>query len=147
MIVSFPLVLSGLMFVCSYPQPWADNKRMNRTKIGNWIVIGFLVIGFGISGYIMYTGVAEATIPAVRTVIIMYHVLANHSVAMPYHGGQLQNLRLFELESRSPSMYFPKHSSWIESDCFYATLSSLFIPVPSKADISVLDWRLREWGV
>jgi hypothetical protein len=38
---------------------------MNRTRIGNWIVIGFLVIGFAASGYIIYTGVQEATIPAV----------------------------------------------------------------------------------
>jgi beta-glucanase (GH16 family) len=36
---------------------------MNRTKIGNWIVLGFITIGLCASGYIMYTGVQEASIP------------------------------------------------------------------------------------
>jgi hypothetical protein len=38
---------------------------MNRTKIGNWIVLGFITIGLCVSGYIMYTGVQEASIPPV----------------------------------------------------------------------------------
>jgi hypothetical protein len=48
-----------------YVQPWADDKRLNRTKIGNWIVLGFIALGLCASGYIMYTGVQEATIPPV----------------------------------------------------------------------------------
>lgn len=38
---------------------------MKRTKISNWIVLGFIVIGILGSGYIMYTGVEEARIPPV----------------------------------------------------------------------------------
>lgn len=36
---------------------------MKKTKVGNWITLGFIVIGFAISGYIMYTGVQEAQVP------------------------------------------------------------------------------------
>jgi hypothetical protein len=50
---------------CRYATPWVDDKRLKKTKIGNWIVLGFMAAGLVISGYIMYTGVQEATIPAV----------------------------------------------------------------------------------
>jgi hypothetical protein len=53
-----------------YVKPWADDKRMGRTKVGNWIVMGFLAVAFILSGYIMYTGAQEATIPAVSTGMI-----------------------------------------------------------------------------
>lgn len=36
---------------------------MKKTKVGNWITLGFIIIGFCVSGYIMYTGVQEAQIP------------------------------------------------------------------------------------
>jgi beta-glucanase (GH16 family) len=36
---------------------------MKKTKVGNWITLGFIVIGLCLSGYIMYTGVQEAQIP------------------------------------------------------------------------------------
>lgn len=39
---------------------------MKKTKVGNWITFGFIVIGICVSGYIMYTGVQEAQIPDVR---------------------------------------------------------------------------------
>jgi len=44
-------------------QPWVDDPRMKKTKVGNWITLGFIIIGFCVSGYIMYTGVQEAQIP------------------------------------------------------------------------------------
>ncbi|RYN30502.1 hypothetical protein AA0112_g6665 [Alternaria arborescens] len=44
-------------------QPWVDDPRMKKTKVGNWITFGFVFIGFAVSGYIMYTGVQEAQIP------------------------------------------------------------------------------------
>ncbi|KAF1943496.1 gram-negative bacteria-binding protein 1 precursor [Clathrospora elynae] len=44
-------------------QPWVTDPRMKRTRVGNWIVFGFIVVGTIISGYIMYTGVSEAKLP------------------------------------------------------------------------------------
>ncbi|KAL1794873.1 hypothetical protein ACET3X_006689 [Alternaria dauci] len=44
-------------------QPWTDDPRMKKTKVGNWITLGFIFVGFAVSGYIMYTGVQEAQIP------------------------------------------------------------------------------------
>jgi hypothetical protein len=38
---------------------------MKKTKVGNWITLGFIIVGFAVSGYIMYTGVQEAQIPDV----------------------------------------------------------------------------------
>jgi len=38
---------------------------MKKTKVGNWITFGFIMIGVVASGYIMYTGVQEAKIPDV----------------------------------------------------------------------------------
>jgi hypothetical protein len=55
-----------LTLVHSYEKPWVDDKRMQRTKIGNWIVMGFIMIGLLASGYIMFTGAQAAKIPAVR---------------------------------------------------------------------------------
>lgn len=48
-----------------YVQPWADDKRMKRTRVGNWIVLGFVGIAVVLSGYIMYTGAKQAQIPPV----------------------------------------------------------------------------------
>lgn len=36
---------------------------MKKTKVGNWITFGFIVVGLAVAGYIMYTGVQEAQIP------------------------------------------------------------------------------------
>lgn len=36
---------------------------MKKIRISNWIVLGFIVLGFCASGYIMYTGVADAKMP------------------------------------------------------------------------------------
>ncbi|KAK1908238.1 hypothetical protein P3342_013558 [Pyrenophora teres f. teres] len=44
-------------------QPWVTDPRMKKTKVGNWITFGFIMIGVVVSGYIMYTGVQEAQIP------------------------------------------------------------------------------------
>jgi hypothetical protein len=44
-------------------QPWVDDPRMKKTRVGNWITFGFIVLGIVASGYIMYTGVQEAQIP------------------------------------------------------------------------------------
>jgi hypothetical protein len=52
--------------VCRYIKPWIDDKRLKRTKIGNWIVLGFIAVGVVLSGYIMFTGAQEAQTPAVR---------------------------------------------------------------------------------
>jgi len=43
--------------------PWKDDPRMKKTKVGNWITLGLIFIGFAVSGYIMYTGVQEAHLP------------------------------------------------------------------------------------
>jgi len=48
-----------------YVQPWRDDPRMKKTRVGNWIVFGFIMIGLCASGYIMYTGVSEAKEPEV----------------------------------------------------------------------------------
>ncbi|KAF2820257.1 concanavalin A-like lectin/glucanase [Ophiobolus disseminans] len=62
-----------------YVQPWADDKRMNRTRLGNWIVLGFIGIGFCASAYIMYTGAQEATIPAQCLIMEDYFDILNDS--------------------------------------------------------------------
>lgn len=41
---------------------------MKKTKVGNWIVLGLIVIGFCASGYIVYTGYADAKMPDVSVV-------------------------------------------------------------------------------
>ncbi|KAH9863832.1 hypothetical protein J1614_009764 [Plenodomus biglobosus] len=46
-----------------YVQSWAGDPRMKRTKVGNWIVLGFITIGLLLSGYIVYTGAADAKLP------------------------------------------------------------------------------------
>jgi hypothetical protein len=35
-------------------QPWVDDPRMKKTRVGNWITFGFIVLGIVASGYIMY---------------------------------------------------------------------------------------------
>lgn len=37
---------------------------MKKTRVGNWITSTFIIIGLGLSGYLMYTGVLKAKIPA-----------------------------------------------------------------------------------
>ncbi|KAH7390819.1 concanavalin A-like lectin/glucanase domain-containing protein [Phaeosphaeria sp. MPI-PUGE-AT-0046c] len=58
-----PRVFKSYRLRGDYVKPWADDKRLQRTKIGNWIVWGFIAIGVCASGYIMYTGVQGATLP------------------------------------------------------------------------------------
>lgn len=42
-----------------YPRPWLEDKRYNRTRVGNWIIWAFVVIGLGVSAYINYTAYAK----------------------------------------------------------------------------------------
>ncbi|KAH4291897.1 hypothetical protein HBI81_173480 [Parastagonospora nodorum] len=58
-----PRVFKSYRLQGDYVQPWADDKRMNRTKIGNYIVWGFIALGLVASGYIIYLGTKEASIP------------------------------------------------------------------------------------
>lgn len=47
--------------VGEYERPWVTDKRMKRSKYNNLIVYIFMVIGFGVAGYICYT--AYASVP------------------------------------------------------------------------------------
>lgn len=42
-----------------YPRPWLKDKRLNRTRLGNYIIWGFVVIGLGLSGYINYSAYSK----------------------------------------------------------------------------------------
>lgn len=48
-----------------YVQPWIDDKRLMRTRIGNWIILGLFALGVCLSAYIMYTGAVAARVPDV----------------------------------------------------------------------------------
>jgi hypothetical protein len=39
----------------NYEQPWRDDPRMKRTRINNWIVRGFMLIGVLVSAYICFS--------------------------------------------------------------------------------------------
>jgi hypothetical protein len=51
---------------------------MKKTRVGNWITFGFIVVGIAVSGYIMYTGVQEAQIPAQCLIMEDHFETINH---------------------------------------------------------------------
>jgi hypothetical protein len=63
---------------------------MKRTRIGNWIVLGFITVGVVISGYIMFLGAQEAKIPAVRHPHLPHSNTTNPTLAMSDYGRQLR---------------------------------------------------------
>jgi hypothetical protein len=58
---------------------------MKKTRVGNWITLSFIIIGFCVSGYIMYTGVQEAQTPDVGSCYSTVY-LSNITPAMSHHG-------------------------------------------------------------
>lgn len=37
-----------------YPRPWVEDKRLKRTRVGNYIIWGFVVVALLLSGYYNY---------------------------------------------------------------------------------------------
>lgn len=38
-----------------HERPWLDDKRLRRTKVGNYIIWGFVVVGLGLGAFVNYT--------------------------------------------------------------------------------------------
>lgn len=53
-------MLDSTLTLYRFVQPWAGDKRLKRTRYGNMIVYGFIVIGLCICGYLTYDGAKAA---------------------------------------------------------------------------------------
>lgn len=42
-----------------YERPWLNDKRLQRTRVNNYIIYGFLVAGIAVSGYINYNATTQ----------------------------------------------------------------------------------------
>lgn len=38
-----------------YERPWLGDRRLQKTRVGNYIIWGFVVLGLGLSGYINFS--------------------------------------------------------------------------------------------
>lgn len=43
-----------------YEKPWEHDKRLKRTRIGNYIIWGFIALGLVVSAYINFQAVKKA---------------------------------------------------------------------------------------
>jgi hypothetical protein len=42
-----------------YERPWLNDKRLKKSRTGNYIIWGFIVAGLALSGYINYSTVSK----------------------------------------------------------------------------------------
>lgn len=75
------------LLTSDYERPWLNDKRLKRSRVGNYIIWGFIVAGIGLSGYINYTAVVA--VPKHSVCSRMFACVARKLTAetvLPHHG-------------------------------------------------------------